>query len=188
MDRVRRAERSLLICVALFLSGPCLLLGADDVWVDVDTGARELRVMQADQVLRVFENISIGRNGVTSSKAVRDQKTPLGSYRIRRINRESRFHIYFGFDYPNLEQSQRAFRAGRISYDQLKAIRRAHYLGQEPPSDTPLGGFIGIHGLGEGDAGIHEDFNWTEGCIALTNDQVDELARWLRLDSRVEVH
>ena len=84
-------------------------------------------------------------------------------------------------------EAQRAFRAGRISYEQLKAIRRAHYLEREPPSNTPLGGQIGIHGIGNGDAGIHEDFDWTDGCIALTNEQIDELAQWLKLGTRVEV-
>jgi murein L,D-transpeptidase YafK len=119
---------------------------------------------------------------------VKDRRTPLGSYRVRRINGESRFHIFFGFDYPNLQQSQSAFRAGRINYDQLKSIRKAHYLRREPPSDTPLGGLIGIHGLGNGDPGIHEEYNWTDGCIALTNEDVDELAGWIRLGTRVEVH
>ena len=161
---------------------------AGEVWIDVDTSQRTLSVMDGSTPLRTFENISIGRNGVTSEKVLKDRKTPLGSYHVRRINPESRFHLYFGFDYPNLEQAQVAFRAGRISYDQLKAIRKAHYLEQEPPFDTPLGGLIGIHGIGKGDARIHEDYDWTDGCIAVTNEQIDELARWLRLGIRVEVH
>jgi murein L,D-transpeptidase YafK len=161
---------------------------AGEVWVDIDTGSRSLTVMDDEHVLRVFENISIGRNGVTSEKVVKDRKTPLGSYRVRRINDKSRFRLYFGFDYPNLKQAQSAFRAGRIDYDQLKAIRKAHYLGQEPPFDTPLGGLIGIHGIGNGDARIHEDYDWTDGCIAVTNQQIDELAQWLRPGTRVEVH
>lgn len=161
---------------------------ASEIWIMVDTGQRNLSVMEGERVVRVFDDISVGRNGVTEAKQVRDRKTPLGSYRVRRINDQSRFHLYFGFDYPNLEQARVAFRSGRISYDQLKAIRRAHYLGVEPPSDTALGGLIGIHGLGDGDVRIHEEFNWTDGCIALTNDEIDELASWVRLGTRVEVH
>jgi lipoprotein-anchoring transpeptidase ErfK/SrfK len=173
---------------ALCLGALCGPLAAGETWVDVDTGSRSLTVMDDDKVVRVFGNISVGRNGVTSEKVVKDRRTPLGSYRVRRINDESRFHLYFGFDYPNLQQAQGAFRAGRISYDQLKAIRKAHYLKQEPPFDTPLGGLIGIHGIGNGDARIHEDYDWTDGCIAVTNEEIDELAQWLRLGTRVEVH
>jgi murein L,D-transpeptidase YafK len=174
--------------LALGLLSLCGPLAAEEIWLDVDTDERSLSVMEGDRAIRVFENISVGRNGVSTDRTVRDRTTPLGSYRVRRINTESRFHLYFGFDYPNLEQAQRAFRAGRISYDQLKSIRRAHYLKREPPSDTPLGGQIGIHGLGKGDAGIHEDFDWTDGCIAVTNAEIDELAQWLHLGTRVEVH
>jgi lipoprotein-anchoring transpeptidase ErfK/SrfK len=174
-----------LACVALLLAAGNS--AAADYWIRVDTAQRLLEVRDGERVLQTMENISLGRNGVSVDKAIHDRTTPLGSYRVRRINEESRFLIYFGFDYPTLDQAQRAFRAGRISYDQLKAIRRAHYLGQEPPANTPLGGLIGIHGLGEGDPGIHEDFDWTDGCIALTNEQALELARWVHLGTRVEV-
>jgi lipoprotein-anchoring transpeptidase ErfK/SrfK len=185
---IRPGRRRLLAaCVLWCLAGLFSPLAAGEPWVDVDSAARRLAVMDGDRIVRVFENISVGRNGVSMDRVVADRTTPLGSYRVRRINRESRFHIYFGFDYPNLQQAQRAFRAGRISYEQLKAIRRAHYLEREPPSNTPLGGQIGIHGIGNGDAGIHADFDWTDGCIALTNEQIDELAQWLKLGTRVEV-
>jgi len=185
MTRFSRVVGGLLAqALLLSVSGS---LAADEIWLDIDTAARSLMVMEGDRAIRVFENISVGRNGVSTDRTVRDRTTPLGSYRVRRINPESRFRLYFGFDYPNLEQAQRAFRSGRISYDQLKSIRRAHYLEKEPPSDTPLGGQIGIHGIGNGDAGIHEDFDWTDGCIAVTNAEIDELAQWLRLGTRVEV-
>ena len=188
MRRFRRpGSRALGLWAAAWLAWLSNPVSAGEVWLDVDTGRRTLTVMDDEESLRVFENISLGRNGVTSKKIVKDRRTPLGSYRVRRINGDSRFHLFFGFDYPNLEQAQSAFRSGQISYDQLKAIRKAHYLEQEPPADTPLGGFIGIHGLGGGDPRIHEDYDWTDGCIALTNSQVDDLAAWVRLGTRVEV-
>ncbi len=185
MSRLMRMAARLLIPLLLLGFGGSL--AADEIWLDVDTAARSLSVMDGDRAIRVIENISVGRNGVSTERTVRDRTTPLGSYRVRRINPESRFRLYFGFDYPNLEQAQSAFRSGRISYDQLKSSRRAHYLEKEPPSNTPLGGQIGIHGIGNGDAGIHEDFDWTDGCIAVTNAEIDELAQWLRLGTRVEV-
>jgi len=160
---------------------------ASEIWVQVDTSERVLNVMRDDAVVQSFGNISLGVNGPNVAKVLHDKTTPLGSYRVRRINDESRFLLFFGFDYPNLEQAQAGFRAGLISYDQLKSIRHAHYLGQEPPSNTPLGGMIGIHGLGSGDPAIHESFNWTDGCIAVTNEQITELAQWIHLGTRVEV-
>lgn len=181
----RMKVRAWAAAVLVLASWPVL---AGEIWINVDTGHRSLNVMEGERVVRVFDGISVGRSGVTNDKQTHDHKTPLGSYRVRRINDQSRFHIYFGFDYPNLEQARLAFQAGRIDYEQLKAIRKAHYLEQEPPANTALGGMIGIHGVGNGDVRIHEDFNWTDGCIALTNDEVDELTAWIRLGTRVEVH
>jgi len=182
---VRKKAQPWVTAILLLASWPVL---TGEVWISVDTGHRSLNVMEGERVVRVFDDISLGRSGVTNEKQTHDHKTPLGSYRVRRINDQSRFHLYFGFDYPNLEQAKLAFKAGRISYEQLKAIRKAHYLGQEPPSDTALGGMIGIHGIGNGDVRVHEEFNWTDGCIALTNEEVDELAAWIRLGTRVEVY
>ena len=58
---------------------------------------------------------------------------------------------------------------------QFDAIKKAHVEGQVPPQNTKLGGYVGIHGLGRGDPGIHHDLNWTRGCIAVTNAQMNQL-------------
>lgn len=50
-----------------------------------------------------------------------------------------------------------------------------------------IGGQIGIHGLGAGDKEIHKVFNWTHGCIALTNEQIDQLTRWVGKGTVVKV-
>ena len=59
--------------------------------------------------------------------------------------------------------------------------------GRPPPQDTALGGYIGIHGVGAGDPAVHEDFNWTEGCVALTDAQIDALLRHITVGTAVEI-
>jgi len=160
---------------------------AEGTWILIDTGIRTLSVMDGDRVLHVYGEISIGRNGVTRGKAVRDNKTPLGTYRISSIRIDTVFHRFFVISYPSLADAERAHASGRIDSADLAAIRRAHERGQEPPASTPLGGNIGIHGIGQGDPRIHEDYNWTDGCIALTNEQIDSLSRWIRLGTKVVI-
>lgn len=160
---------------------------AGEIWLDIDTGELTVSVMDGEAVTKTFESIAIGRNGASSSKLAGDQKTPLGSYHIRRIKTDSRFHLFLGLDYPNMDQATAALKAGHISSLEWQTINLAHLQGREPPANTPLGGYIGIHGIGSGDPAIHEDFNWTEGCIALTNDQIDDLVRWIKPGTRVEV-
>lgn len=168
----------LLLCGALLLA-PGQAAAAEN-WLLIDTGERVLQVMDGERAVHRFENIAIGRNGAASRRALGDSQTPLGTFRISSIREETRYHRFFGINYPALDDALRAHASGKIDDTELAAIRRAHELGREPPASTPLGGNIGIHGLGTGDPRVHEDFNWTDGCIALTNEQVDELAQWVR--------
>ncbi len=157
------------------------------VWILVDTTRLTVTVMEGDQVRRTYANISIGRGGTTPDKRRNDDKTPLGEYHIVRIAPETPFHRFFGFDYPTLEQADRALQAGVIDQRQFAQIRRAIRSKEVPPQATPLGGFIGIHGVGAGDVRVHGDFNWTNGCIALTNEQIDDLAQWIDIGTRVVI-
>jgi L,D-peptidoglycan transpeptidase YkuD (ErfK/YbiS/YcfS/YnhG family) len=50
-----------------------------------------------------------------------------------------------------------------------------------------LGGQIGIHGLGSGDIKVHEVFDWTHGCIALTNSQIDHLSQLVDTGTVVKI-
>ena len=95
--------------------------------------------------------------------------------------------LFFGIDYPRPEHAERALEAGRINEGDYQRILLASQRRESPPQDTLLGGHIGIHGLGAGDRRIHEGFDWTQGCIALTNAQVIRLSRWIFHGMRVEV-
>ncbi len=151
----------------------------------VDTAALTLTLLQGDKIQLNFSEISIGRFGATSNKRRGDNMTPLGEFRIAWIKPDSRFHGFLGLDYPDLPHAERALAAGLIGRRDWHRIRDAHSRGELPPQDTPLGGQIGIHGVGAGDPAFHARFNWTNGCIALTNEQMDQLIPWVVLGTRV---
>ncbi len=161
---------------------------ADEVWIDVDTSKHTLSVMQGDAVQAVFENVAIGRFGTTWYKKTKDDKTPLGRFRIGWINENSRYYRFFGLDYPNRETANRAWNENRISQDTWSSIIQAINNEKTPPQNTQLGGYIGIHGIGGGDREVHDQFNWTNGCIALTNEQIDQLGEWIKPGVMVEIH
>lgn len=160
----------------------------DQSWVMIDTVQQTLYVVRGDEVKQVFHNISVGRNGYTFERHMGDGKTPLGVFQIAWINPNSRFHLFFGLDYPTQEYAEEAFRRKLIDFDTYYAIRKASYRGELPPQDTPLGGNIGIHGIGHGSRLVHEAANWTEGCIALTNEEIEQLARWVSLGTKVVIY
>jgi murein L,D-transpeptidase YafK len=157
----------------------------NDTWILVDVGKKSLSVMQGYVARRTYRNISIGRGGTSSEKKRGDGKTPLGEFHIVRITADTTFHRFFGLDYPDLKRAERALQTGTINQTQFAAIRRAIEAKQVPPQDTALGGYIGIHGIGEGNVAVHEDFNWTYGCIALTNTQIDDLSYWVSVGTKV---
>ncbi|HSH29702.1 MAG TPA: L,D-transpeptidase, partial [Thiohalobacter sp.] len=176
-----------LLLSSLVAAGVAAGPGPPALWLRIDTTALELHVMRGGERLRTYRDIAIGRYGTTAAKRAGDGKTPLGEFRIVRIAARTRFHRFYGLDYPNLAHARAGLQAGRITVKQFARIRQALHRGIEPPQHTALGGYIGIHGLGDGDPAVHADFNWTEGCIALTNAQVDDLAQWIDKGVRVVI-
>ena len=158
-----------------------------DYWILVDTRKMVLSVLEGNRVRKTFDGISIGRAGAALNKTAGDNRTPLGEFRLVRITSDSAFNRFFGIDYPTVAHARRAYRAGAIDYRDYAAIFNASKKGAIPPQTTPLGGNIGIHGIGPGDPEVHDEFNWTQGCIALTNQQIDDLSRWVYLGMRVVI-
>ncbi|HYQ70547.1 MAG TPA: L,D-transpeptidase [Gammaproteobacteria bacterium] len=171
----------------LVLLPACFEAVAGGVRVYIDTGKRTLEVLQEDRVIATFNDVAIGRYGKTYFKVRGDNKTPLGSFRIGWIGKESRYHRFLGLTYPDMDAADRALVDGRIDEPQWQEIRRAFQAGKTPPQNTPLGGYIGIHGVGSGDVEVHREYNWTNGCVALTNAQIDLLAEWVRIGTPVEI-
>jgi murein L,D-transpeptidase YafK len=180
---------SVVLTLLFAAAGVSAAVQGGDTWILVDTRKMTLSVLAGDRVLRSYEDIAIGRAGTTKSKKQGDDKTPLGEFRLvqARAAPKTPFHRFFGLDYPTVRHAERALLAGVIAPEQYAAINRAFQNGRIPPQTTPLGGYIGIHGIGKGDPAIHADFNWTQGCIALTNQQIDDLAQWIHIGMRVVV-
>jgi len=160
---------------------------AAGVHIYIDTDARTLQVLEGDRVIATFNGIAIGRFGKTYFKMRGDNKTPLGNFRIGWIGEQTRYHRFLGLTYPDMDAADRALVDWRIDEAQWQQIRRAVQAGRTPPQNTPLGGLIGIHGLGSGDPAVHREYNWTNGCIALTNAQIDILAEWAKVGTPVEI-
>jgi len=173
--------------LVLAAGGQSAAAQGNDTWILVDTRKMTLSVLEGDTVRRTYKKIAIGRAGTTTDKIQGDDKTPLGKFHLVRIAPKTPFHRFFGLDYPTEGHAERALQAGTIGLEHYVEIRQAFQIGDIPPQATPLGGYLGIHGVGKGDLAIHADFHWTHGCIALTNRQIDDLSNWIHLGMRVVV-
>ena len=174
----------LLLCCGLFSFAA---VADDDVWLLVDTTALKIEVKKGEKTLETINDIAIGRGGAGSKRYRGDNVTPFGSYRIGWVGEQSSFRKFFGLTYPSPEDAEKALMEGVINKGTYNSIVTAHRNHQVPPQNTPLGGRIGIHGLGRADEKIHKSMNWTHGCIALTNGQIDRLSQWLDKGTVVKI-
>ncbi|WP_084002893.1 L,D-transpeptidase family protein [Methylophaga muralis] len=141
----------------------------------------KLLVRKDDKTLRSFK-VALGSGGRQPKVQEGDRRTPKGHYRIRDIRSSERFYLFMHLDYPNMDDAKQALKEGRITRKEYRQILAAFIYNETPPQNTPLGGQIGIHGIGDetpDKLDIHEVSNWTQGCIAMRNSEVRELAMWV---------
>lgn len=157
-------------------------------WILVDTKSDQLKLMHGEQPLQVFDKVAFGSSGAGLKQQRGDNKTPTGVFRVGWVNDSSKFKRFIGLDYPNVDYAQRAVHEGRIDNFTYEKIRRAWDSGERPPQNTPLGGQIGIHGIGAGNPEVHKaGIDWTSGCVALDNRQIEALRPWVKVGMRVEI-
>lgn len=130
----------------------------------VDKSERLLIAYSDGRPIRVYRDLRFGDAPMGHKRFEGDERTPEGIYTIDRRNPRSRFHLSLGISYPN--QADRAFAAqyGRSA-----------------------GGDIFIHGQPTGYAGPPLAGDWTDGCIALTNAEIEELWALVRDGTPIEI-
>lgn len=141
----------------------------------------KLLVKQDDLTLRTFR-VALGSGGRQHKEMEGDRRTPHGTYRIMQVRPSAQWHTFLQMNYPNMDDARIGLRNGLITREQYREILQAHVSGTLPPQNTPLGGAIGIHGIGEETEerlNIHEIANWTQGCIAMRNHEVKELLMYI---------
>lgn len=132
--------------------------------IRVDKSDHKLELFADGEVLKSYR-VAIGSGGAGFKRFEGDKVTPVGTYRVRG-RFKGLFHQFLNVTYPNDED--------RARYAELK--RRG-----EVPAGRSVGFGIGIHGVGERSwNGVHKQSDWTHGCIALDDDEIDELSKLVK--------
>ncbi|MGC9128453.1 MAG: L,D-transpeptidase family protein [Acidithiobacillus sp.] len=161
-----------------------------EVHIVVDTRDRQLRIYKGESLLETFP-VAIGFNGAAPRRTRGDDITPVGHYRIGYVRFGTRYGPFMLLTYPNREDARWGLREGIINQRQYDAIITALDRGETPPQNTPLGGYIGIHGMGpqfsdDPDSKVFPG-RWTAGCVALSNWDARQLATLVRVGTPVEI-
>ena len=132
----------------------------------VEKSARKLSIFRDDKKLKSYR-VALGRNPVGPKEQEGDMKTPEGLYTIDWRNPESDYHLSLHVSYPSDEDNARAAERG-----------------------VNAGFDIMIHGITNGGGWIgafHRWHDWTAGCIALTDEEIEELWRVTPDGTTVEI-
>ncbi len=107
-----------------------------------------------------------------------DKHTPEGEFYVTKKNSRSKFYLSLELSYPSLKHAEKGLKEGLITEKEYTAIVQSLEQGKTPPQNTELGGYICIHGGGNGK-------NWTDGCIALKNKDISELYKMVKVGTPV---
>lgn len=127
---------------------------------------RRLYLLRGGEILKSYR-VALGRQPTGTKMYQGDGRTPEGSYSVTAFNPRSRFH-----------------RSIRLSYPNELDRERAHALG------VPPGGDIMIHGLAPERrhyGADHWHFNWTNGCIAVTDREIEEIWQRVEVGTPIEI-
>jgi murein L,D-transpeptidase YafK len=159
---------SLKLLIVLFVGLSCAAANntpqADKIVIVKST--RTMTLLNGDKTLKTYK-VALGSVPVGPKRVEGDHKTPEGNYVIDFKNPQSQFHMALHISYPGTADRQ-----------------KAEKLGARP------GGAIMIHGLARPFAylgPLHRQTDWTDGCVAVTNPEIEEIWKLVPVGTRVEI-
>jgi murein L,D-transpeptidase YafK len=132
----------------------------------IEKSARTLKLMRGSEILKTYQ-VALGTQPIGPKERQGDHRTPEGIYVVDAKNPHSQFYRALHISYPNPADREHARR--------LRA--------------SP-GGDVEIHGLGKSYGWIgagHRMKDWTDGCVAVTNEEIDEIFSSVAVGTRIEI-
>ena len=134
--------------------------------VQVDKSKRRMYLLSGDEIVREYR-IALGEKPKGHKQFEGDNRTPEGRYILEYVTEDSSFYRSVHISYPNYRDTQEAKKLGELA-----------------------GGNIKIHGLKNGEPRsplFIQSFDWTNGCIAITNDQLDDFINLVEMGTPINI-
>lgn len=144
---------------------------ANSVYAEVDlvkvTKSKNKMYLLENNIIIKEYDVAFGENPKGHKQQEGDERTPEGTYTLDYIKEDSSFYRAMHISYPN-----------KLDIDNAKK------------KGVSAGGFIMVHGqknnLGWLSA-IAQNFNWTNGCIAITNNEMDEFLELVKVGTKIQI-
>jgi len=129
--------------------------------IEVHKADRKMYLIAGTEVVKTYD-IQLGGNPIGPKQYEGDGKTPEGAYRISHRNPKSSYHLSLGISYPNEAQ-----------------VAAAKAAGKRPGGDIFIHGQPNRRRSGGGD--------WTAGCIAVSNRDIEEIYRMVNPGTVIQI-
>lgn len=144
----------------------------DSIWLMINKSNYCVQIYYKKRLVKGYKAV-FGPDPKLNKCMEGDRCTPEGWYKIADKRPSNKYNKFLLLNYPN-EKNQEQF-------NKLKELGKI-------PKTARIGGDVGIHGIWpRGDDMIEMGIGWTDGCIALKNDDVDDLYKWVRVGTRVYI-
>ena len=153
--------------IALLMSLLSNFTFADVDLVKVDKSINKLYLLDGGEIVKEY-HVAFGKNPKGHKQQEGDEKTPEGIYTLDYKKENSSFYRAMHVSYPNKQDKVHAKKLG-----------------------VSAGGFIMVHGQRNWLAWfspITQQFNWTNGCIALTNNEMDEFMALVKVGTSIKIN
>lgn len=172
MNKRAIALLALLLVPASAASSPASSPASSSVdEIRIDKSDHKLELTAGGKVIKSYK-VAIGSGGTGPKRMEGDKVTPVGTYRVTG-RFKGLFHQFLVVSYPNEEDKRR--------FAELKKQGRV-------PAGVSAGFGVGIHGVGRREwNGVHKEADWTHGCIALDDNEIDELASLVRDGTKIVI-
>lgn len=160
----RRIQFTIVLILGLHCAAIAAPVQADKIIIL--KSAHSMTLLSGGKTLKTYK-VALGSVPVGPKRVEGDHKTPEGDYLIDAKNAHSQFHLSLHISYPSAADQQ-----------------RARVLGSRP------GGAIMIHGLARPFSylgPLHRQTDWTDGCVAVTNAEIEEIWKLVPIGTRVEI-
>lgn len=142
------------------------------VRIVIDKSSYELYVYDSKGWFATYP-VVFGNNSLADKRMEGDKNTPEGEFKIENKRVHSKWDRYMGLNYPTKES--------------LEKFRLRKQRGEIPSNASPGGG-VGIHGTWPHDDYMIDRYeNWTDGCISLKNEDIEDLYSYVPLGTPVTI-
>lgn len=143
-----------------------------EVYLLVDKSDYECHVYDAEGWYASYP-VVFGSKNLADKYMEGDKRTPEGTFKIISKRPHEKWNKMLMLDYPTKE-----------SWEKFKERKAKGLI----PKSAKIGGGIALHGTWPNDNIVVDDYtNWTNGCVSLKNEHLDELAQWITVGTKVTI-